>query len=138
MADTSDDELLQIDNGIDTWSKKMTTASDFQRLHNAITANINKISANTTDLENLVKKLGTPEDSEPLRARYLRLQNDTKTLMQQTNNDLKKLPNIPVATEADQRNRKSLIENLSKQYLAILNRFQEAQRIGQKKRKRKS
>lgn len=64
----------------------VTSASDFQRLHNAISTNLNKISNNgktvdqfirhysislclATDLETLVKKLGTPEDSEPLRER---------------------------------------------------------------------
>ena len=47
----------------------MTSASDFQRLHNAISTNLTKISNNATDLEKLVQKLGTPEDSEPLRER---------------------------------------------------------------------
>ncbi|CAF4805561.1 unnamed protein product, partial [Rotaria sp. Silwood1] len=85
MADPSDDVLLQIDNCIDTWSSKMATASDFQRLCNTISANLAKINSHTSDLETLVKKLGTPEDSEPLRERYLRLQNETKLLMQETN-----------------------------------------------------
>jgi hypothetical protein len=47
----------------------VTSASDFQRLHNAISTNLTKISNNATDLEKLVQKLGTPEDSEPLRER---------------------------------------------------------------------
>ncbi len=65
----------------------VASASDFQRLHNAISTNLTKITNNgmfnrlisvfffydvfliATDLEKLVQKLGTPEDSEPLRER---------------------------------------------------------------------
>ncbi|CAF1202340.1 unnamed protein product [Adineta steineri] len=64
----------------------LASASDFQRLNNAVLSNLNKITNNTNDLDVLVQKLGTQEDSEPLRDRYLRLQNDTKALIQQTNN----------------------------------------------------
>ncbi|CAF4971108.1 unnamed protein product, partial [Rotaria sp. Silwood1] len=135
MADPSDDVLLQIDNCIDTWSSKMATASDFQRLCNTISANLAKINSHTSDLETLVKKLGTPEDSEPLRERYLRLQNETKLLMQETNHILQQLQSIPLASEADQKRRKNLAETLPKQYLAILNRFQETQRAGARKEK---
>jgi len=135
MSDQTDDELLQIDDAIDTWSTKMTTASDFQRLHNAILTNLTKISNNTTDLEKLVQKLGTPEDSEPLRERYHRLQNDTKLLMQQTNEALQQLHNTRVVTDADQRRKKDLTESLPKQYMATINRFQDAQRTGARKEK---
>jgi hypothetical protein len=80
-----------------------------------------------------------------------RLQNETKILMQQTNDALQELNNTRVLTEADQvrrkkrkfnlilsffqRRKKTLTENLPKQYLATLNRFQEAQRIGARKEK---
>ena len=64
----------------------VATASDFQRLNNAITNNLTKFNSNSaclisllfictigfplaTDLEGLVRKLGTPEDSEQLRDR---------------------------------------------------------------------
>jgi t-SNARE complex subunit (syntaxin) len=135
MSNSTDDELIKIDDCIDTWSSRMASASDFQRLHNAISTNLTKISNNATDLEKLVHKLGTPEDSEPLRERYHRLQNETKHLMQQTNDALQELNNARVLTEADQRRKKTLTENLPKQYLATLNRFQEAQRIGARKEK---
>ncbi|CAF1442508.1 unnamed protein product [Adineta steineri] len=135
MYNSTDDELLKIDDCIDTWSTRMTSASDFQRLHNVISTNLTKISNNATDLEKLVQKLGTPEDSEPLRERYHRLQNETKILMQQTNDALQELNNTRVLTEADQRRKKTLTENLPKQYLATLNRFQEAQRTGARKEK---
>ncbi|UJR16122.1 hypothetical protein I4U23_003034 [Adineta vaga] len=55
--------------------------------------------------------------------------------MQQTNDALQELNNTRVLTEADQRRKKQLTENLPKQYLATLNRFQEAQRIGARKEK---
>ncbi len=71
--------------------------------------------------------------------------------MQQTNDALQELNNTRVLTEADQvrrkkrkfnlilsffqRRKKTLTENLPKQYLATLNRFQEAQRIGARKEK---
>jgi len=113
----------------------MTSASDFQRLYNALSTNQTKISNNVTDLERLVQKFGTPEDSEPLRERYHRLQNETKVLMQQTNSALQELNNTRVLTEADQRRKKTLTENLPKQYLSTLNRFQEAQRTGARKEK---
>ncbi|CAF5214020.1 unnamed protein product, partial [Rotaria magnacalcarata] len=112
-----------------------TSASDFQRLYNVLSNNQTKISNNVTDLERLVQKFGTPEDSEPLRERYHRLQNETKVLMQQTNSALQELNNTRVLTEADQRRKKTLTENLPKQYLSTLNRFQEAQRIGARKEK---
>lgn len=135
MYNSTDDELIQIDDCIDTWSTRMASASDFQRLHNAISTNLNKISANVTDLERLVQKLGTAEDSTPLRERYHRLQNETKHIMQQTNDALQELNNTRVVTEADLRRKKTLTENLPKQYLTTLNRFQEAQRIGARKEK---
>ncbi|CAF3982111.1 unnamed protein product [Rotaria sp. Silwood2] len=135
MYNSTDDELLQIDDCIDTWSTRMASASDFQRLYNALSTNLTKISNNVTDLEKLVQKLGTPEDSEPLRERYHRLQHETKILMQQTNDALQELNNTRTLTEADQRRKKTLTENLPKQYLATLNRFQEAQRIGARKEK---
>ncbi|CAF3465104.1 unnamed protein product [Rotaria socialis] len=135
MYNSTDDELLKIDDCIDTWSTRMTSASDFQRLYNALSNNQTKISNNVTDLERLVQKFGTPEDSEPLRERYHRLQNETKVLMQQTNSALQELNNTRVLTEADQRRKKTLTENLPKQYLSTLNRFQEAQRIGARKEK---
>jgi t-SNARE complex subunit (syntaxin) len=113
----------------------MTTASDFQRLHNAILTNLTKITNNTTDLEKLVEKLGTPEDSEPLRDRYHRLQNDTKVLMQQTNEALQQLNNASVLTEADQRRKKDLTTSLPNQYMATLTRFQRAQQMGARKEK---
>jgi len=55
--------------------------------------------------------------------------------MQQTNDALQELNNTRVLTEADQRRKKTLTENLPKQYLATLNRFQEAQRTGARKEK---
>lgn len=113
----------------------MATATDFQRLHNAISTNLTKISNNATDLERLVQKIGTPEDSDPLRERYHRLQNETKLLMQQTNNALQELNNTRVVSEADQRRKKALTDELPRQYLATLNRFQEAQRVGARKEK---
>ncbi|CAF1087487.1 unnamed protein product [Rotaria sordida] len=135
MYNSTDDELLKIDDCIDTWSTRMTSASDFQRLHNGLSTNLTKISTNVSDLEKLVQKLGTPEDSEPLRERYHRLQNETKFLMQQTNGALQELNNTRVLTEADQRRKKTLTDNLPKQYLATLTRFQEAQRIGARREK---
>ncbi|CAF4392136.1 unnamed protein product, partial [Adineta steineri] len=78
------------------------SASDFQRLNNAVLSNLNKITNNTNDLDVLVQKLGTQEDSEPLRDRYLRLQNDTKTLIQNTNHTLEEIRKIPIKTEADE------------------------------------
>ncbi|CAF1048787.1 unnamed protein product [Rotaria sordida] len=126
--------LFYIDDCIDTWSTRMTSASDFQRLHNALSTNLTKISTNVMDLEKLVQKLGTPEDSELLRERYHRLENETKILMQQTHDALEKLYNTRV-TEVDQRRKKTLTDNLPKQYLAILNRFQKAQSIGAQKEK---
>ncbi|CAF2874193.1 unnamed protein product [Rotaria sp. Silwood2] len=113
----------------------LATTSDFQRLCNNISTKLAKINSHTSELETLVKKLGTPEDSEPLRERYLRLQNETKLLMKETNNILQQLQSISLASEADQKRRKTLAETLPKQYLAILNRFQETQRAGATKEK---
>ncbi len=71
--------------------------------------------------------------------------------MQQTNDALQELNNARVLTEADQvkikykfnfikilffqKRKRTLTESLPKQYLATLNRFQEAQRIGARKEK---
>ncbi|CAF0902566.1 unnamed protein product [Didymodactylos carnosus] len=111
----------------------MSSASDFQRLHNGITTNLQKISNNVTDIESLVKKIGTTEDSETLRERYHKLQNDTKILSQTTNQALQQLNHIPVHTEAEQNRKKLLTESLPTQYLQSLNRFQQAQRLGVQK-----
>ncbi|CAF4831461.1 unnamed protein product [Rotaria sp. Silwood1] len=113
----------------------MASPSDFQRFHNALSTNLKTISDNVTDLEKLAQKLGTPEDSERLRERYHRLQNETKNIMQQTNDALQELNNARVLTEADQRRKKMLTDTLPKQYLATLSRFQQAQHIGARKEK---
>ncbi|CAF2885016.1 unnamed protein product [Rotaria sp. Silwood2] len=113
----------------------VATASDFQRLHNTISTNLAKINSHTNDIERLVEKLGTQEDSEPLQERYFRLQNETKLLMQETNHALQQLQSIPIGTAADQRRRKNLAETLPKQYLAVLNRYKKAQHAGAKKEK---
>ncbi|CAF1253430.1 unnamed protein product [Adineta steineri] len=113
----------------------LASASDFQRLNNAVLSNLNKITNNTNDLDVLVQKLGTQEDSEPLRDRYLRLQNDTKTLIQSTNHTLEEIRKIPIKTEADERQKQSLIQNLTKTYTAKITHFQDIQRVGARKEK---
>lgn len=112
----------------------MLSANDFQRLKNALTTNLSKITTNTKELEDLVKKIGTTDDSEPLRDRYLRLQNDTKSLMEQMNADIKKVSEASVGAD-EQRSKKTLLDTISKQYPSVCKRFIEAQRTGARKEK---
>ncbi|CAF1452617.1 unnamed protein product, partial [Didymodactylos carnosus] len=111
----------------------MIAQDDFQRIHNGITINLQKIGSNVNDIENLVKKIGTAEDSEPLRTRYHKLGNDTKLLIQTTNQAFQQLKNIPVHTEADINRKRILTDTLPSQYLKLLERFQQTQRLGVQK-----
>ncbi|CAF0854299.1 unnamed protein product [Adineta ricciae] len=113
----------------------VSSASDFQRINNAITTNISKIKNNISELESLIQKIGTSDDSEPLRDRYLHLQNEMKTLVQQTNRAFEQLQSTPVRNEDDRRHKENLTKTLSQQYMKLINRFQELQRLGAQKEK---
>ncbi|UJR30415.1 hypothetical protein I4U23_017950 [Adineta vaga] len=107
----------------------MSTFSDIQRIQNAIKTNLSKITNYTSDLETLVKKLDTSEDSPQLRDRYLHLQNEIKTLIQQTNHTLEQLQTASIKTDDERRQKEALTQTLSKQYMKSITRFQELQRL---------
>ncbi|CAF3912669.1 unnamed protein product [Adineta steineri] len=116
-------------------TNEMTNANDIQRLYNAISTNLTQINNHVKDLEKLVQKLGTSEDSEPLRDNSHRLQNETTVLIQHTNDALQQLKNMRVLTNVDQRRLKTLTESLPKQYITTLERFREVQNIALRKEK---
>ena len=157
---------FQIDQLVNTWSKKskistwrqfsssplvtVASSSDFQRLHNAISANLAKINSNSafrlekffiwsknslfgfqqriwkisfrrSALRRTANRYATDSENacsfvlrKPTFRFSLRLQNETKTLMQQTNDALQQLKDIRVTTEADQvRKREKSISHRS-------------------------
>jgi len=103
---------------------------NFASLSNQLVANIQQISRNVSDLQKLVKQLGSQEDNQLFRTQLQTLQHQTNELAKQCNNDLKQLTvqsNTSYPTQAKEN--KVILEKIRSDFIGILNRFQEIQRI---------
>ncbi|CAF0709778.1 unnamed protein product [Brachionus calyciflorus] len=109
-----------------------------QKLAQSITTNIQKISQNVSQIENMNFQIGTLKDSEALRERLLQLENSTNQLAKDTNNQLKELNNFvrhSSSQSAEDRQLKFQKERLTNDLLKTLNKFQEVQKSTMQKQK---
>ncbi|XP_051892556.1 syntaxin-12 [Pristis pectinata] len=107
---------------------------DFNALIQTCSANIQKITQNTAQINTLVQQLGTQQDTSELQDRLQHLQHYTNQVAKETNNHLKELGSLPL-TYTEQRQQRIQKERLMNEFSAALNNFQAAQRKAADKEK---
>lgn len=109
---------------------------DFGQLANQISAGVQRLSQNVSNVERLVRQLGTPQDSEQIRQRLHELVNSSNSLAKDTSELLKRLASARTGEfDADDRAQRLQRERLMSQFSDILSRLQESQRDAAKKEK---
>ncbi|XP_077991350.1 syntaxin-12-like isoform X2 [Glandiceps talaboti] len=112
------------------------SSSEFTRLSQVTSSNIQKITQNVGTIQRNVNKMGTSEDNHDLREKLHELQHYTNQLAKDTNRYLKDLQSLPPAvSESDQRQRKMQKERLTSEFTSVLNNFQAIQRKAAEKEK---
>jgi t-SNARE complex subunit (syntaxin) len=111
---------------------------DFTRLSQNVGSNIQKMSSQVSDVERMVRQIGTPADSTDLRERLHNLTHLIHNMAKETGEMLKEMNGLPPSyyqsqSQTDQRQQKLLKEKLVTQFSDCLNRFQESQRLAAKK-----
>ncbi|XP_025110266.1 syntaxin-7-like isoform X2 [Pomacea canaliculata] len=115
-------------------SASRESGTDFGRLSQNISANIQKITQNVAQIQRLVVQIGTPQDSEENRQRVHQTTHYTNQLAKETNNFLKQLAHLPLPTSAsEQRQWKMQKERLTDEFSTVLTNFQTAQRTAAEK-----
>lgn len=110
------------------------TGGDSDRLAQNVGSNIQKISQNVSQLERLVKQIGTPQDSEELRDKVSQTTHYTNQLAKETNRDMKDLAHLPVPSDpTKQRQMKMQRERLTEEFSNALKSFQTIQRTAAEK-----
>ncbi|XP_072015388.1 syntaxin-12-like isoform X2 [Amphiura filiformis] len=103
--------------------------SDFNRLSSSVGSNVQKISQNVREIEKLVTRLETQEDTRVLRGKLDEVQHYTNQLAKDTNRMLKELNSIPLpSSQSDQRQQRMQKERLTNDFTTALNQFQRVQR----------
>ncbi|XP_042194649.1 syntaxin-12 isoform X2 [Callorhinchus milii] len=100
---------------------------DFNSLIQTCTANIQKISQHTAQINTMVQQVGTQRDTSELQDRLQQLQHYTNQLAKETNKHLKDLGSLPLS-HLDQRQQKIQKERLMNEFSTALNNFQAVQR----------
>lgn len=104
-------------------------ASDFNRLSQSIGSNVQKISQNVREIEKLVTRLDSQEDTRVLRGKLDEIQHYTNQLAKDTNRMLKELNSIQIPnSQSDQRQQRMQRERLTNDFTTALNQFQRVQR----------
>ncbi|XP_055351562.1 syntaxin-12-like isoform X2 [Paramacrobiotus metropolitanus] len=102
---------------------------DFSRLSQTVGSNIQKMSSQVSDVERMVRQIGTASDSTDMRERLHNQTHLIHNIAQDTGDKLKEMSNLPPAMgQSEQRQQKLIKEKLVQQFTDALNRFQTAQR----------
>lgn len=110
-------------------SGETSGADDGSKLAQIIGGNIQKISQNVTQLERLVKQIGTSQDSEELRDKLHQTTHYTNQIAKETNKEMQRLAHIPTpTTPSAQRQLKMQRERLTEEFSNALKNFQTVQR----------
>jgi len=110
--------------------------SDFNRLSNSISTNVQKISQNVNSMQKMVNQLGTTSDTEQLRQQLHNTQHYTNQLSKDTNNLIKEINYIQQTdSSSDHKQRRMLKEKLTSEFLESLKNFQVIQRTAAQKEK---
>ncbi|GFS03653.1 syntaxin-12-like [Elysia marginata] len=103
--------------------------SDFTKLSREISANIQKMTQNVTQIQRLVNQIGTPQDSDENRQRVHETTHYTNQLAKETTQSLKTLAHLPQPSSAsEQRQWKMQKERLTDEFSNVLKNFQTVQR----------
>lgn len=107
----------------------------FEQLYNSISGYLQKLTKNVSEIEFLVQKIGTPDDSEKVRVTFHQLQRNTNELAKDSNKTLKDLMMVEASTQSEQAMQKQRKTSIAQDYVAIMNRFQAAQKSGASREK---
>ncbi|KAL8584643.1 hypothetical protein ACOMHN_002372 [Nucella lapillus] len=103
--------------------------SDFARLSQNISHNIQKITQNVTLVKNLVAQIGTPHDSEEVRSRVEQTIHYTNQLHKETSSLLKELSQLHLPPSSqEQQQWKVQKERFTEEFSNLLKTFQTMQR----------
>ncbi|XP_052775811.1 syntaxin-7-like isoform X2 [Mya arenaria] len=110
-----------------------SASNDPNTLMQRIGGNVQKISQNVSQLERLVRQIGTPQDSEEVRDRVHEITHSTNQLAKDTNKDMQTLAHLPPQYSQQQRQIKLQKERLTEQFSDVLKNFQTVQRTAAEK-----
>jgi len=114
----------------------MGGSSDYSRLTQLISKNVQTITQNVAQLQRMVQQIGTTQDSSNLRDRLHQIQHYTGQIAKDTGRSIKELANLPAAAnQSEQRERKIKRERLVNDFTSSLNNFQALQRQATEKEK---
>ncbi|XP_066273392.1 syntaxin-12-like isoform X8 [Branchiostoma lanceolatum] len=105
------------------------SSSEFTRLTQSASSNVQKITSNVSQVQRMVNQLGTAQDTHELRDKLHQMQHYTNQLAKDTNKYLKDLSNLPnPSSQSEQRQRKMQRDRLTNDFSTALNNFQTVQR----------
>ncbi|XP_035698799.1 syntaxin-12-like isoform X2 [Branchiostoma floridae] len=105
------------------------SSSEFTRLTQCVSSNVQKITSNVSQVQRMVNQLGTAQDTHELRDKLHQMQHYTNQLAKDTNKYLKDLSNLPSpSSQSEQKQRKMQRERLTNDFSTALNNFQTVQR----------
>ncbi|XP_078598491.1 uncharacterized protein LOC144874326 isoform X3 [Branchiostoma floridae x Branchiostoma japonicum] len=105
------------------------SSSEFTRLTQSVSSNVQKITSNVSQVQRMVNQLGTAQDTHELRDKLHQMQHYTNQLAKDTNKYLKDLSNLPSpSSQSEQKQRKMQRERLTNDFSTALNNFQTVQR----------
>lgn len=114
----------------------MGGSSEYSRLTQLISKNVQTITQNVAQLQRMVQQIGTSQDSPNLRDRLHQIQHYTGQLAKDTGRSMKDLSNLPSPpNQSEQRERKIKKERLMNDLTSSLNNFQALQREAAEKEK---
>ncbi|XP_029487079.1 syntaxin-7-like isoform X2 [Oncorhynchus nerka] len=102
-------------------------------LTQTIISNIQKIAQQTSEIQSIVDKLGTPQDTTELRQQLQQKQQNVNHLAKETDQSVKQFGSLPVTTE--QRQRKIQKDRFINDFSNALANFQKTQRQAAQKEK---
>ncbi|XP_021345257.1 syntaxin-7-like isoform X2 [Mizuhopecten yessoensis] len=109
-------------------------SSEFNRLVNSISGNIQKISQHVAQMQRSVNQIGTSQDNEQLREQMHQAQAYTNQLAKDTNHDLKELAHLPMPA-SEQSKWRMQKDRLTDEFSNVLKNFQTVQRSAAEKEK---
>jgi len=110
--------------------------SEYSRLTQLISKNVQTITQNVAQLQRMVQQIGTTQDSPNLRDKLHEVQHYTGQIAKDTGRSMKDLANLPGPTnQSEQRERKIKRERLMNDFTSALNNFQALQRQATEKEK---
>ncbi|KAL7669815.1 hypothetical protein ACOME3_004761 [Neoechinorhynchus agilis] len=119
----------------DEMSFQSSGAQSFEQLYNTVMGYLQKLTNNVNQIERLVGQIGTETDSESLRHTFHQLQRNTNEVAKESNEALQNLVLIKASSVTERAKQHEMKENLARDYMAVMTRFQSAQKLGAEREK---